>query len=83
MKSALGQKGQALMETLLLAFVFLAATQLAFKQLHDREIFQRAFADPWVRLTNIIHFGVNTDSEKQARANHPANGDRHLTRVQR
>jgi hypothetical protein len=76
------EKGQALLETLLLAALFLGATQFAFKQLREREFFQQAFGSPWVKLQNLIHYGVPLENEKKARALHPANGERHLTKTE-
>jgi len=81
MKRLRAEKGQALMESLLLMALFLAATLAGFRLLRDQQLFERAFASPWVRLQNIIHYGVNDDNEQRARTKHPANVERHLTRI--
>ena len=75
------QSGQALMESLMLALFLVVVTQLTFKLLGKADLFQRVLGDPWVKMLNVIHYGVSVDDEKKARALHPVNIGRHQTQI--
>lgn len=74
------QRGQAAVETILLAAVFALVMQTGFKLLKNTNLFQKIAGDPWVKLKNGIHYGVFTDDKKRAVVMHPANFERHQTK---
>lgn len=77
------QKGQAVLETVMLFGVVAALWLALVNGLKNRDFFQQTFGEPWGRLRNTIEFGVPSNNARDVGTKHPASFYRHATRKPR
>lgn len=65
------QKGQAVLEYIMITAVMVILWSGVSRTLQQRGIFQSLFGDSWARLSNTIEFGVPADRKQQASSAHP------------
>ena len=75
----MSERGQALIEIVLLMGVVILVWTGAIQVLRRDEFFQKVFGEPWARLSSTIEFGVPGD-RRVSGAKHPATLTRHSTR---
>jgi hypothetical protein len=75
----MNNKGQALIETVLLMGVLTLCWMGAMGVLRQQEFFQKVFGAPWARLSSVIEYGVPGGKGAVSKY-HPATLNRHSTR---
>lgn len=77
-RAVLNNKGQFVIEMVLLMIVSVGFFVWGTKQLRDGKIFAKLIGGSWPAIAGMIESGVWEEPEK-ARANHPNQRDRSLT----
>ncbi len=78
MKTVGNQKGQMLVEAVLIMVVFMAFTMLTAKYFKDKEFLKQLITGPWVALSGVLQNGVWLSPAKGA-ISHPNGHTRHIT----
>ena len=71
------QKGQGVVEAVLLLALLVSISMLVTKELQDRKFAQKLFGEPWNRLSGMVECGVWSGCAKADK--HPASERRRLT----
>ncbi len=69
MNMAQNQKGQGVVEAVLLLVVIVSVSMLVSNELQKRKFIQNLIAQPWSTLTGMIECGVWTGCEKGKQPN--------------
>jgi len=81
MKLRKNEKGQAILEYIILMTVILSVWMGISKVLKSKEFFQTVFGTPWGRLSNTIEFGVPIADRTKAGPMHPSSFSRHSSKL--
>ena len=81
-KQVLKNAGQATIEVVILMALIVTVWSGVNKVLSKSGAFNAIFGEPWLRLKNVVEFGVPTENG-QSGAAHPASIERHSTRVKK
>lgn len=74
----MNQKGQQVVEAVLIMVVFMAFTTMVASYFKDKEVLKRLISGPWVNLAGMLQNGVWLPKEKGA-VSHPNGHTRHIT----
>ena len=79
----MGQRGQALLETVMIMGVIIVVWLAVAKSLTDHGVFQKVFGNTWTRLSSTIELGIPASGAdiNKYRAAHPSGRNRHATRL--
>lgn len=72
------QKGQMLVEAVLIMVVFMAFTMMTARFFRDKEVLKQLISGPWVALSGVLQNGVWLSPDKGA-ISHPNGHTRHIT----
>ncbi len=74
------QKGQAMLESMLIAFILITVSILFVKQIRDRQILETLVEDNWKKIAGMIENGVWKESVA-GRMDHPGQLQRHSSPI--
>lgn len=78
MRIAGNQKGQMVVESVLIMVVFMAFTLMAAKFFREKDVLKQLITGPWVALSGVLQNGVWIAPAKGA-VSHPNGHTRHIT----
>ncbi len=73
------QRGQSLVEAILIMFVFILIASAAGQQARQNELLINLVHTPWVALSNLIKNGAIRANTEDANFQHPNHYHRHLS----
>ena len=79
MSNIKNQKGQALVEAILIMALFLITTRIATDYMRNNEVIRNMVETPWNKIKNLIETGNDTSAHDQAVINHPNHRKRHVS----
>lgn len=81
MKLWRSNSGQSILEYLIVLTVIIASWQVIAKTIKQTQFYDTVFGQPWVRMENVIEFGVPDSNRKNAARFHPTIWARHSTKT--
>jgi hypothetical protein len=80
-KTLNNQKGQTVVEGVLLLLVFVTLATIVSREFRDNQLLARMVSAPWDRLSGMIQNGV-WEVPDESNSKHPAHIDRHLSTIE-
>jgi hypothetical protein len=71
MKIRFDQKGQFMIEAILLIVVMLSVMTVLIRGMKETQLANKMVNEPWAKISGLAEFGVWTDATDQNRKKHP------------